>query len=95
LDKERFLAMAPIYYAMAISSYWKTSIGAITREALQARFDVGDDSSLLENDVLFDKAVEWLVERDWRGWTCSPEKTALRFINGMASDRTRVGSTAR
>jgi len=56
--------MAPIYYAMAISSYWKTSIGAITREALQARFDVGDDSSLLENDVLFDKAVEWLVERD-------------------------------
>jgi hypothetical protein len=72
MDKSSFIELAPMYYAIAIRAYFEGvhSESVVSRASLRKEylFDDGSGSpelqTFLENEVLLDRAIQWLLDED-------------------------------
>ena len=71
MDRDRFIDVAPYYYALGIASFFKEFFGQeyATKVTIRGRFweetgnsDPGNSYNYLQKDVLFDKAIFLLVK---------------------------------
>jgi hypothetical protein len=63
MDKARFIEVAPKYYVLALGSYLDSHAGIASKASITTYFAFGRDNSLLEKQILFDRAVEWFVDQ--------------------------------
>jgi len=74
MEKSEFLREAPKYYALAIIRQLEASGGALSGAVIRGAFEVPNPTSqfnlsddkypLLGNDILWEKAIEWLCMHD-------------------------------
>ena len=69
MNKERTIELAHYYYALAIINHFMNENSSDEaspfeiREVFSGNYHDGDPYSLLENNVLFDKGLKWLVDQ--------------------------------
>lgn len=75
MDKAKFVELAPTYYAIAIRAYFegRHSESVASRATLKKAYSYEDESgspdlrTYLENDVLLDCAIRWMIDQDLLG----------------------------
>jgi hypothetical protein len=68
ISKAEFLVAAPAYYALAIAAYFSERGGPAYQADIASSYMLTDEDEFahefLDNDVLFEQGIKWLVERD-------------------------------
>jgi hypothetical protein len=69
MDKAEFVAIAPVYYALAIAAVLKKRPYPVPEFKIRSEFPDNDDSNpeggtLLDRHVLWQRGVAWLIARD-------------------------------
>jgi hypothetical protein len=65
MEKSRFIEIGPVYYALAIISFFRSTRVVGSEEDIKQNFyDETEDYNYLEHEPLFERAVDWLISRE-------------------------------